>query len=85
MLTRDQARELVVSQLAFDFRADNADALIESEFEREWGWLFLYPGWGPGGKRAGWIVNRHSSEMKHLPEVSAPEEAMADYERGRGS
>jgi hypothetical protein len=81
MLTREQAKDLVASTLAFDYRAHTPCDLILGEFERDWGWLFLYPCW-VAGKQAGWIVNRHTSEMRDMPEFSSPEEAMADYERG---
>jgi hypothetical protein len=79
MLNQDQARELVVSQLALDFRAHNPGEFIQGEIERDWGWLFLYPSFG-GGPPCGWFVNRQSGEMEHLPGVSSTDEAVAEYE-----
>ena len=83
MLNQDHARELVVYQLALDFRLHNPGELIRGEIERDWGWLFLYPNFS-GGPPCGWLVNRHSGEMKHLAVVSSTDEAVAEYEESLG-
>jgi hypothetical protein len=84
MLNHAQARELVESQLAYDFHADNARELIQNETERAWGWLFLYDDFS-GGRSCGWFVNRENGEMRHLPDVSSIEEALEEYEKTMGS
>jgi hypothetical protein len=81
MLTHDQARELVAYQLALNFRVHNSGELIQREIEREWGWVFLYPDYG-GGPECGWLVNRHTREMKHVPAISLTEESLVEYGRG---
>jgi hypothetical protein len=83
MLNHAQARELVVSQLAYEFHAHDAGEFIQDEKERDWGWLFLYEGFS-GGPPCGWIVNRENGEMKHVTAVSSVEEALVDYERTLG-
>ena len=83
MLNHDQARELVSSQLALDFRQHNPGELIQGEIERDWGWLSLYPNFS-GGPLCGWLVNRHSGVMQHLPAVSSTDEAVAEYEETLG-
>jgi hypothetical protein len=83
MLNHAQARELVVSQLVYDFHAHNVSECIQGEKERDWGWLFLYEGFS-GGPSCGWIVNRNTGEMMHLPAVESVEEALEDYERTLG-
>jgi hypothetical protein len=80
VLNHSQARELVVSQLTYEFHAHNASELIQGEVERDWGWLFLYEAFG-GGPSCGWIVNRNTGEMMHLPAIGLVEEAVKDYER----
>jgi hypothetical protein len=79
MLNHEQAQELVFCQLALDLRHHSPGELIEGEIEREWGWLFLYPNFS-GGLPCGWLVNRHSGLMKHLPAVTSTHEAVAEYE-----
>ena len=83
MLNQDQARELVFYQLELDFRLHNPGELIQCEIERDWGWLFVYPNVS-GGPPCGWVVNRHSGAMKHLPVVSSTDDAVAEYEQSLG-
>jgi hypothetical protein len=83
MLNYSEARELVVSQLAYEFRAPNASELITDETERVWGWLFLYEAFS-GGPPCGWFVKRKDGAMKHLPAVSSVNEAIEEFEKTLG-
>jgi hypothetical protein len=83
MLDHAQARERVLSQLAYEFHAHNSSELIQGETERDWGWLFLYEAFS-GGHSCGWIVNRNTGEMMHLPAIASVEEALEEYERTIG-
>jgi hypothetical protein len=78
MLSKDQARELVLAQLTHDFHTHDPSELIHGEIEGDWGWLFLYPNFG-GGPSCGWLVSRYSGEMKHLSAVTSAEGALAEY------
>jgi hypothetical protein len=83
MLNYSEARELVVSQLAYEFHAPNASELITDETERVWGWLFLYEAFS-GGPPCGWFVKRKDGAMKHLPAVSSVNEAIEEFEKTLG-
>jgi hypothetical protein len=84
-LSEDEARALVASQLAFDFRAHTPYELIEQCIARPWGWLFVYPAFG-GGPPNGYLVHRTRwREMRHVSTITSVEETIAAYERGLAS
>jgi hypothetical protein len=96
MLTRDQARALVVAELErppkYRYPSDPTDLAVMDEFtiEKDWGWVFFYNTQRflqTREKRyelfgnAPYIVNRHTSEIRVTGTAQPIEHYIEEYER----
>jgi immunity protein 35 of polymorphic toxin system len=96
MLSREQARELVVAELArppkYRYPSDPTDLVVidESTMERDWGWVFFYTSeqylktrdirYALAGN-APYIVNRYTGEVRTTGTAQSIEHYIAEYER----
>jgi hypothetical protein len=91
MLTLDQAKALVVTELA-RYPSDLTDLVVidGSTIERDWGWVFFYSSarylrtndfrYALAGN-APFIVNRHTGEVRTTGTAAPIESYIEDYER----
>jgi hypothetical protein len=96
MLNREQARALVVAELArppeYRYASDPTDLVVidESTIERDWGWVFFYTSARYLETRdfrdaiAGntpYLVNRHTGEVRVIGTAQPVEIYIDEYER----
>jgi hypothetical protein len=100
MLTKEQARELVVAEIErppkYNYASTPRDLVVVDEhtIERAWGWVFFYNSaryletrefrYALAGN-APYIVNRHTGEVRVTGTALPIEDYIAEYEKSLSS
>jgi len=92
MLTKEDARNLIIGELARDWKRSVPDVVLvdEQTMEKEWGWVFFYTSARYLESRnplhalfgnAPYIVNRHTGKIHVTGTAQSIEHYIAEYER----